>query len=399
MSTLKTTNIQNASSATTNIALDTSGNVTVGNNVTVGGGITASSGTVVMSSPYTMRNKIINGAMVIDQRNAGASVTVSANDTSYYPADRAMVRKNSSATITTQQSTTVPTGFKNSALVTVTAGSAVGAGNYALIGQNIEGFNVSDLGFGTANAATITVSFWARSSATGTYNFYFANNADSRSYVTTFTINAANTFEYKTISITGDTSGTWTTDNTSGLKVGVTLGAGTTFQTTANTWTTGTYLGTSTATNTFLTAANTFYITGLQVERGTVATPFEYRNYQQELAMCQRYYWRMTRTSTSTSDVTGAFAMGQTWTNTFQVYIPFPVIMRTGPTADFSAAGTFQFHIGGVTNTAVSGLTINQSLVDGARIQCSWTYSGTNGLAGQLAAYNATAYLGFNSEL
>ena len=364
MSTLKATNLQNASSATTNIALDTSGNVTVGSSLTAATNITATSGTVSMASSF-LRNRIINGAMVIDQRNAGASVSVSANDTSYYPADRAMVRKNSSATITTQQSTTVPTGFKNSALVTVTVGSAVGAGNYLLIGQNIEGFNVSDWGFGTANAATITVSFWARSSATGTYNFYFGNNADSRYYVTTFTINSANTFEYKTITITGDTAGTWTTDNTSGLKVGVTLGAGTTFQTTANTWASGTYLGTSTATNTFLTAANTFYITGFQVEVGSIATPFERRLYGQELALCQRYYETNFPSGTApgatdSTNPTYLFMDGlATQTHTGQQYVQYKVVKRASATVTIysisnGASGVLYDYNGTTNRTAAT---------------------------------------------
>ncbi len=410
MSTLKATNIQNAASATTNIALDTSGNVTVGNNVTVGGGITASAGTVVMSSPYTMRNKIINGAMVIDQRNAGASVTPLA-PAGAYSVDRFNVVISQSSKLSFQRnagSVTPPSGFSNYLGITSLSAYTVGASDYFAIQQSIEGYNWSEMDFGTANAKTVTLSFWVRSSLTGTFGGVikgYDGASAIRSYPFTYTISSANTWEQKSVTIAGDTtsstawSSTQSKTNGYGLIVAFGLGVGATLSGAAGSWSSTNYNSATGATSVVGTNGATFYITGVQLERGTVATPFEYRNYQQELAMCQRYYWRMTRTSTSTSDVTGAFAMGQTWTNTFQVYIPFPVIMRTGPTADFSAAGTFQFHIGGVTNTAVSGLTINQSLVDGARIQCSWTYSGTNGLAGQLAAYNATAYLGFNSEL
>jgi hypothetical protein len=337
--------------------------------------------------------------MLIDQRNAGASVSISSGT---YTLDRYQLGCTGGGVYTCQQSSTVPSGFsKSMALTVTTADSSIAATDYYVIQQAIEGLNIYDLGWGSSGASTVTLSFWVRSSISGTYAGSLVDSAATTSYVFTYTINSANTWEQKIITISGPTTGTWNTNNTAGIYLILDLGSGSNRNGTASTWQTGAsyYTRTSGSTNWIATNGATFYLTGVQLEVGSVATPFERRLYGQELALCQRYYWRMTRTSSSTSDVTGAFCMGQAWTNTFQVYIPWPVQMRVGPTADFSAAGTFQFHIGGVTNTAVSGLTLTQSLVDGGRIQCSWSYTGTQGFAGQLAAYNATAYLGFSAEL
>jgi len=235
MSTLKATNIQNAASATTNIALDTSGNVTVGNNVTVGGGITASSGTVVMSSPYTMRNKIINGAMVIDQRNAGASVTPLA-PAGAYSVDRFNVVISQSSKLSFQRnagSVTPPSGFSNYLGITSLSAYTVGASDYFAIQQSIEGYNWSEMDFGTANAKTVTLSFWVRSSLTGTFGGVikgYDGASAIRSYPFTYTISSANTWEQKSVTIAGDTTSStaWssTQSKTNGYGLIVAFGLG-----------------------------------------------------------------------------------------------------------------------------------------------------------------------------
>jgi hypothetical protein len=249
----------------------------------------AQGGTGTTTGYYGFKNRIINGAMVIDQRNAGASVTLST--TTQYPVDRfASYEGTSGATITAQRSTIAPTGFTNSILYTVSTGTTPAVGDINAFWQSIEGFNVADLGWGTANAQTVTLSFWVRSSVTGTYSVSFNNNASNRFYVGTYTVNSANTWEQKTITVAGDTSGTWTTDNTTGIQVTWDIGYGTNFNGTAGAWGSSTIRRTSGSVQLAATTGATFYITGVQLEVGSTATSFDYRPYGTEFALCQRYY-------------------------------------------------------------------------------------------------------------
>jgi hypothetical protein len=156
--------------------------------------------------------------------------------------------------------------------------------------QKIEGFNTADLAWGTSDAKAVTLSFWVKSNLTGTFGGSLRNSAENRGYPFNYTISTSNTWEYKTITISGDTTGTWLTDNSTGIGVCFSLGMGTTYSNTAGAWATGNYASATGATNVMATLGNTFYITGVQLEVGTSATGFEYRQYQQELALCQRYY-------------------------------------------------------------------------------------------------------------
>lgn len=243
------------------------------------------------SNNVTMRNRIINGAMMIDQRNAGASVTVATDFT--YCVDRFNgSRGGSTNNFTMQQSTTTPTGFKNSLLCTMGTGVSVGTTNYALMAQAIEGYNVADLAFGSASSAAFTLSFWVRSSVTGTFGVAFRSGAANATYCATYTITSANTFEYKTITVPAGAinGGTWYTDNRVGVYVIWDLGVGSTYSAAANQLTTGAnYFGVTGTTKLSETTGATFYITGVQFEAGTTATPFEQRLYGTELALCQRY--------------------------------------------------------------------------------------------------------------
>ena len=237
------------------------------------------------------KNRLINGAMVIDQRNAGGSVTVSANGTTSYAVDRFFATKNTSGVFTIQQSSVVPSGFTNSLVATVTtADTSIASGDYAYIGQVIEGYNFADFGYGAAGAATFTASFWVRSNLTGTYSFAVTNNAGNRSYVANYTISATNTWEYKTVTIVGDTTGTWLKDNGAGIQIRFGLVAGSDFQQAAGSWGTVNTIATSSNVNWLGTVANNFYITGVQLEKGSTATSFDYRSYGTELDLCQRYY-------------------------------------------------------------------------------------------------------------
>jgi hypothetical protein len=238
---------------------------------------------------FGMRNRIINGAMMIDQRNAGASVSIS--NATRYITDRFRVDNVSDGVISSQQSSIAPAGFTNSLAVTVTtADSSLAAGQYSFTGQAIEGFNVADLGWGTASAATVTLSFWVRSSLTGTFGGAFVNSASNRSYPFTYTISSANTWEQKSITIAGDTTGTWLTNNGIGISLSFGLGVGSTYSGTAGAWAAGNFLSATGATNFLGTNGATFYITGVQLEKGSTATSFDYRPYGTELDLCRRYY-------------------------------------------------------------------------------------------------------------
>jgi hypothetical protein len=240
---------------------------------------------------YGMRNRIINGDMRIDQRNAGAAVTI--NGFAVYPVDRfqGSVRP-STGTVTAQKVSDAPSGFVESLRLTQASVTAQASDDiYGLI-QKIEGYNVADLNFGSASAKTFTLSFWVKSSVTGSFGLALQNiNATRRSYVTTYTVNTANTWEQKTITVAGDTSGTWETTNSTGLAVQWDLGSGSIYQTsTQNAWQTANVFQASGATRWIATNGATFYITGVQLEAGSVATPFERRPYGTELQLCLRYF-------------------------------------------------------------------------------------------------------------
>ena len=240
---------------------------------------------------YGFKNRIINGAMVIDQRNAGASVNTSSS-TQVYTLDRWIAVYSATSKYTVQQnaaSVTPPAGFTNYLGVTSSAATSVGASDYYFLGQVLEGFSVADLGFGTANAQTVTVSFWVHSSLTGTFGGVLKNDS-TFSYPFNYTINAANTWEQKSITIIGQTSGTWDKTNSAGMRLFWSLGVGSTFSGTANAWASGNLFAPTGATSVVGTSGATFYITGVQLEKGSTATSFDYRPYGTELALCQRYY-------------------------------------------------------------------------------------------------------------
>jgi hypothetical protein len=248
-----------------------------------------SSATINAANTFGFENRIINGGMVIDQRNAGAVVTPP-NGTPAFITDRWAVNVNQSSKLTSQQSATAPTGFINSLLVTSSSSYSIGATDYFLLSQKIEGLNIADLNWGTANAKTVTVSFWARSSLTGTFGGVIRNSGNTQFYPFTYTINAANTWEYETITIAGSTTGTWLTTNGTGLELIFGLGVGTTYSGTAGSWS-GTFaLSATGATSVVGTNGATLYITGVQLEVGSQATNFDVRSIGQEFLLCQRYY-------------------------------------------------------------------------------------------------------------
>jgi hypothetical protein len=354
----------------------------------------------------SFRNRIINGDMRIDQRNAGASLTPTADTT--YSVDRWCARLTQASKFSISQNAggvTPPTGFTNYIGATSLSSYAVAAGDYFAIEQRIEGQNIDDLAWGTAGAKAVTLSFWVRSSLTGTFGGAFNNGgATARSYPFSYTISSANTWEKKTISISGDTSGTWLTTSGLGMQIFFAIGVGSTYSATAGAWNGGNasiggYVSVPGATSVVGTNGATFYITGVQFEVGSTATDFERRPIGTELALCQRYYYRQTKTSAA-SGVASAFAMLQLWSNAWHSLIQFPVTLRSAPSFESSAAATFFFHCGGVANAALTSINISGSNGDSARLEGGTTYSATQGLAGQLAMANSsTAFLGFSAEL
>jgi hypothetical protein len=284
------------------------------------------------ASPYVLKNKIINGAMVIDQRNAGASVTITNTSTTTYTLDRWAVYGSQASKFSVQQdaaAVTPPVGFNDYLGVTSLSAYSIGSGDIYILGQKIEGYNIADFAWGTASAKTVTISFWVRSSLTGTFGGTLSNNAFDRSYPFTYTISAANTWEQKTITIAGDTSGTWLTTNGTGLTLWLGLGCGSSVSGTAGSWQAAGYYSATGATSVVGTNGATFYITGVQLEQNTSATPFERRLYGQELANCQRYFQKNVAGNSTQSLVS---ASGGNLTVNFQC----PVYMRVPSTVEYN---------------------------------------------------------------
>jgi len=294
--------------------------------------ITFSDGSAQTSATQPFQNRIINGAMVIDQRNAGASVTPADNT---YTLDRWQASQTVSSKFSVQQSSTVPTGFSNSMLITSLSSYSVASGEVFAMAQQIEGYNVADLNWGTANAKTVTLSFWVRSSLTGTFGGALANSNVTRSYPFTYTISVANTFEYKSVTIAGDTSGTWQTTTSTGIRVWIGLGVGSTYSGTANAWAGSDFRSVTGATSVVATNGATFYITGVQLEVSSTATSFDYRSIGTELALCQRYY----QSYPAVGQGSKALWSGQGTTVNYVAWI-FKTTMRTSPTIAGSTLGT-----------------------------------------------------------
>jgi hypothetical protein len=329
------------------------GSPSLPNGLTVGGVNYPTSG------PLSNRNKIINGAMVIDQRNAGAAVSFPVGTGQEFPVDRWRGQNvNGTSAYSAQRVSEAPAGFFNSLKVTTTTAAAVTAADSKHFWLPIEGFDVADFGFGTADAKTVTLSFWVRSSVTGNHGGALSSDGAARVYSYLYNIAQANVWEYKTITVPGDTSGTWLKDNGTGLRVNFNLGSGSDFIVTPNVWGAGPDRGAIGQVSVLATSGATWQITGVQLEAGTVATPFEHRSFGQELALCQRYFTNWVGDSSGI----GFRAIGSGYVSVSDVdvaiVIPLSAAMRTAPTVAFS--GTISL-LDGTTNSTVSSVVSSLS--------------------------------------
>ena len=330
----------------------------------------ASGGTGTTTGYNGFKNRIINGAMVIDQRNAGASVTLTA---SAYTLDRWRFGVSVTSKLSAQQnanSVTPPSGFTNYLGATSLSAYTVGAAEQFQVGQRIEGFNASDLGWGTADAKSVTLSFWVRSSLTGTFGGVLTNSAGNRSYPFTYTINSANTWEYETITIAGDTTGTWLTTNGLGIALIFGLGVGSTISGTAGAWAGAGYSSATGAVSLVGTNGATWYVTGVQLEKGSTATSFDYRPYGTELQLCQRYY--------ETKDYSGSTArIAVVWaasTNPVN-YQEFAVTKRATPTSITWALNGSGRYVSTVGIGSSQTLSSSIATVSGCTVGASSTFA------------------------
>ena len=339
------------------------------------------------------KNRLINGAMVIDQRNAGASITPTTDQT--YGIDRISLRLNVASKYSAQQSTDAPAGFYNSLKITSLSSYAVTATNFFGVAQYVEANNVLDLNWGTSDAQTVTLSFWVKSSLTGTFGgTVFGFSAGIPSYPFSFSISVANNWTKISTTITGPKSGTFYTGAAAGyLVVEWSLGTGSSLLGTANTWNYSTlYRSVTGETSVVGTNGATFYITGVQLETGSTATSFDYRPYSTELSLCQRYYWK------NTGYLFSIHGSGTVFSSTLcDIYAKFPVSMRTAPTVTLS---TCVIQVGG-TSYAVTGVSgANGVTPDASFTRCTTAGVMVVGNAAILTNNNSAAgYLDASAEL
>ena len=354
-------------------------------------------GNVYDDGALSNRNLIINGAMQVAQRGTSFSSLTA----SQYCLDRFSVDIGGGGAITVAQSTTTPEDFKNSTSLTVaTADSSIAAGDAYRITHAIEGQNVSQLNWGTSDAKSVTLSFWVRSSVTGTYGLGFANSAETENYIAEYNISSANTWEYKTITIEGRTSGTWLDTNGIGLGIRWDLGSGTNYNGTAGSWqTTGSKVyRTSSCVNWIANVGATFYLTGVQLEVGdlSTATPFEHRSYGDELARCQRYYFILTNDGDTTNYMTGVV---ETSNQAALTGVIFPTTMRAVPTASLLGTSVTKFYTPSIgTDDSVTIGTNRSSKTQGSLLITGFS-GATIGQGGALYDGGSGSGVSFDAEL
>ena len=345
----------------------------------------------VEQTPYGRRNLIINGAMQVAQRGTSISGVATA-----YLIDRFQCASNA-ADWAMDRSTDVPSNeqFTYSIKISPTSIKTPSSGTYAVLGQGIEGQNMAHLKWGTSNAQPIVITFWVKSSKTGIYTYCIKNSAANRSYITEYTINTADTWEKKTIYVNGDTSGSWPADNSRGMTNDFWLAGENVNSSNLDSWRPNNQNMSSNQVNFFDNTSNEFYFTGLQVEVGDIATPFEHRSYGEELALCQRYF----RKVVDGAD-TATFMNFHAWSaNECIGALNLGGPMRATPTMSVSSFGHFVMRSGGTDRTATSFTFAQASKSGFVRVETGSGGGLTTGYGAWLKADNASAYLYADAEL
>ena len=329
-----------------------------------------------------MKNRIINGSMTVDQRNAGAAI--SAANLTGYTVDRWSYTASQTLKFTAQQnqgSVTPPAGFTNYLGFTSQTAFSPASSDFTGVFQAIEGYNWQDLGYGTANAKAVTASFWVYSSLTGTFSGALRVYGYARSYPFSYSVPVTNTWTQITINIAGDTGGTYNTGNNGAVLLTFNLGSGSTFLGTGGAWTASNLFGTTGSVNVAGTNGATFYITGVQLEVGSSATGFEYRQYGQELALCQRYFEQWNGGSQY-----APMGMGQIGNGNGFTYAAVPLVYkRTTPTVSLSSLA------GGTIFSAYGTNASGGSFPWSGNITVDTSMTGNLGIDLQSALGNSTA--------
>ena len=347
------------------------------------------------------KNMVINGDMRVSQRHGTSEVTPSNNT---YTLDQMRWDLSQSSKFKVQQVTDAPTGFSHSMKVTSLAATSQGSTDYFLVQNFIEGTNSARLKWGTSEAQPVTLSFYVKSSITGVHACGIRNKAYNRSIAETYTINNANTWEYKTVTFPGDTTGTWETGVQAGLKINFDIGSGSNFKASPGTWVAAPDFSTSDSVNLVGTNGATWYITGIQLETGSLATPFEHRSFSEELALCQRYFFRMKPANNYSS-----YGMGGAYSSTQAVaFMYFPVPMRVSPDFTYSGAlSTFYDKVGGFNSSGdFTNITKTQTMgteltgIPHLELLVTVASGGTSGNPFILATENTTnTHFDFDAEM
>ena len=340
------------------------------------------------------RNMIINGAMQVAQRGTSFSPP----SQGAYVVDRFHQYQGGGGVLYYEQSTDAPLGFSNSLKITVnTADSSIASGDYYYMRYEAEGLDCSRLSLGTSNAQKFTLSFYVKSSLTGTFSGAFQNAATNRSYVFEYTINSANTWEIKTVTVDGDTSGTWLTNNSVGLRVAFDLGNGSSLRSSAGSWASSGNYGSTGSVELVGTTSATLYITGVQLEVGDTATDFEHLSYGEELSLCQRYFWNQVQQSTDSMVMDGFWGSA----TIFEGTVRYPVPMRAAPSLSTTSIGNIQALNPQTAWYAASSVVIDfSSGVYASKLTWQVANSGlAKGVGGVLALRGTGASISFTAEL